>query len=440
MAYVKDSIRSFLVQIVVLSAGLAGGIINARWLGPEGVGIYVLLGLIPALCFRFGNLGFGSGFSFFLAKKKLALASATRIMLALSLGLALIFGALLTLIWSEPFLPWHDVPVALLYTALALVPLAFMQNYAQRILSGCLRIKEVNISELCGTFTYLAMLVLFVIYLGYGVKGALAALLVSKITIVLFLLSRIYGGSLNTVASESDTTEHSSVTKIWRYGRWNYLILLNRFLVDWFPVLVLKYVSGNESVGLYSVARTIGDRLQTVPNAFSSVIFPYNANSDLEQAKSRTNTTTRIFLFLMTLMAIVLGAMSKFLILLLYGAEYEKSIQAFYLLLPVIVFFPLYKFQNVHISATGKSKMASSVSLIVLPFSILLCMSLIPSFGLLGASAAISTTYIALAALNFMLYRKYTCSGLKEMLVINANDIRKLKGSLDSMLKKPLSS
>ncbi|MHC4772879.1 MAG: hypothetical protein ACYS8S_04745, partial [Planctomycetota bacterium] len=45
-----------------------GGVINARWLGPEGVGVYVLLGLIPTITFRFGNLGFGSAFSFFLAK------------------------------------------------------------------------------------------------------------------------------------------------------------------------------------------------------------------------------------------------------------------------------------------------------------------------------------------------------------------------------------
>ena len=41
MSYTTDTIRTIGVRIVVLVLNVAGGVINARTLGPEGLGILI---------------------------------------------------------------------------------------------------------------------------------------------------------------------------------------------------------------------------------------------------------------------------------------------------------------------------------------------------------------------------------------------------------------
>lgn len=70
MSFAKFTIQTSMVRVLSIIIGLVAGIINARWLGVEGVGILVLLSLIPNFSFYYGNLGFGSSMAYFLAKKK----------------------------------------------------------------------------------------------------------------------------------------------------------------------------------------------------------------------------------------------------------------------------------------------------------------------------------------------------------------------------------
>jgi hypothetical protein len=55
MSFAKSSIHTFGTRFVLMALTMAAGIINARWLGPEGVGVLVLLALVKQTAFRFGT-------------------------------------------------------------------------------------------------------------------------------------------------------------------------------------------------------------------------------------------------------------------------------------------------------------------------------------------------------------------------------------------------
>lgn len=70
MSFAKAGSQTLFFRILLLSISALTTIIQARFLGPEGMGILVLLVTIKRLAFSFGNLGFGSSFAFFIAQNR----------------------------------------------------------------------------------------------------------------------------------------------------------------------------------------------------------------------------------------------------------------------------------------------------------------------------------------------------------------------------------
>lgn len=146
MSFAKFTIQTFVVRIFSMATMLIGGIINARWLGVEGVGILVLLTLIPNFSFHYGNLGFGSAIAYFIARKKISTQRSLKIVWLIGSMMSVLSGIIMLAIWRLDFSPLNDISPSLIYLYLPTIPLIFFINYMQRILSGELRITETNMA------------------------------------------------------------------------------------------------------------------------------------------------------------------------------------------------------------------------------------------------------------------------------------------------------
>lgn len=430
MSFAKESIRTLFVRIIIIVLNLICGIINARWLGATGLGVFTLFAMIPMVCFRFSNLGIGSGLSFFVAQKKLSVKQAMLFMWGGVLVLSLVCCSVMIMIRSFSYFPWYDLPVQSYFLSLVLIPLAFMQNFLTRIIAGKLQIIDLNIADFIGAVNYLLALILFVICFNLGVTGAISALIANRCTVLIILLTRYNKNDVNSSATQVEHLKEERVTflKLWGYGKWNYLIMLNRYLLDQIPVFVIKYyTTSNEAIGLFSVARGVNGKIQIIPDTFAAILFPFNAASKKTQAVQRTNRVTRSFFSLMIFIVIFLYLFIKPLILLVYGINFIGSVPIFYALLPLIICFPLYKLQNVHIAAVGDSKRASLISITALPLCITLTFLLVPVYGAVGASLAVSTTYLFLFILSIFIYGNITKSSISEMLLLNISDLKFIK-------------
>jgi O-antigen/teichoic acid export membrane protein len=430
MSYASDSIRTILVRFLVIGVALVGGIINARWLGPDGVGIYMLLILIPRICFRFGNLGAGAGISFFVARKQASVTSMIRFAVGLSMIMSTITALLVVTAQKWDWSPWHDIADVLFWMALIAVPLVFCNSLLQRIFGGLLLIPVINSLEMLVVVVYIILLTGFVILLDLGVMGALGASLMSQTIGLCYLLYRLRGlGTGAILASQSNAAARVAnplrdlLSRIFRYSIFNYFTQLIHFCFEQLPFIILKVFSSSAAVGIYSVPNTLLQRIEILPNTFSNLLFPFTAASGEQAATNRTNVLCRNFLLLMIGITVILALTGKHLILGLYGAPFAPSIDVLYALLPSLVALPVFRFLSVHVSASGNPKAVLLSRLAVFPAAVFICFLLIPSHGALGAAYSFSAGYMLLAAAALSLYLQSTKSRLSDVLIVKKADI-----------------
>jgi O-antigen/teichoic acid export membrane protein len=427
MSFARDSLRTFIIRFSLIFVNMIGGIINARWLGPEGVGILALFFLIQSFAFRFGNLGFGSGFAFFIAKGKTSSKDVLKMAFFISCFMSLISCVVLLLVWENQFSPWRDIAPHIFYLSLLTIFPFFINNFLRRILSGQLNIKAVNISEVIRTICYIPILVFLVIILKLGVLGAACSLVLSQLGVFFYLLSRVNKKKEAPVPVEKKAGKKTLALEIWRYCRWNYLIMFVNFYLEQLPIIVLKYFCPNNIVGFFSIGNGLMQRTRVLPESFSNVLFPYTAASQETEAVKRTNMLCRNFLIVSACIGFTLTFAAKPIITILYGQAFLPAVRVFYAFVPVILFWPLSQFLTVHIAASGKSKRVFWLRIIALQAGIIACFFLIPRYGAVGAALSLSATYMVLTFLCVYTYVQFSKPKLSEIILPNKNDWHYIK-------------
>lgn len=422
MSFVKDSIRTAVVRIAIVGINIFTAIVHARWLGPEGVGILALFALIHNIAFRFGNLGFGSGFSYFMAKQQASVRELTRLSWGISLAMSFLSCILLGFFWKTKWSPWRELPAAIFFLGFLTIPLFYLKNYFQRILSGQLRIKEVNYSEIISTICYIPLMSLLVIFLSWGIMGAVIANIATQTMVMLYLYRCLKKSNAQEKALGNFATGVKLIKEIWNYGRWSYLIFFLNFFQEQLPLMVLTNFYPAAIVGFFSTGRNFMMRAELLPQAFAQVLFPFTAAAEKLEATKRTNTLCRNFLIFMGAGAVAFGIVAKPVIVLLFGEAFIPAVTVLYALLPAIVLYPLTQFLPVHVAAFGNPRIVFIRNLFATPACLLFCLLLVPPLGAVGAALSLSAMYALLALLNLYIYLKATGSYLAEVVVPNQND------------------
>ena len=422
MSFARDSLRTFSIRSSLIFISILGGIIYARWLGPEGIGILALAALMENFVLRFGNLGFGSGFSFFIAQGR----TTGREVLTLAFGLCgsvCVMGCIiLLLIWQKDFSPWQKMPSTIFYLSLVTIFPFFMNYLLSMILSGHLDIKAVNYSEIIRTVCLLSGLVLLVIYLKWGITGAICSNIMAQFAVFCYLLMRLRRRREMPVIEKFESGKMGLMLEIWQYGRWNYLIMFFGFYIGELPLMVLSYFFPYNIVGFFSMGRGLMEKTRILPNAFAQALFPYTAASTEIVAVNRTNILCRNFLVITCGMVIVLAIILKPVVIVLYGEAFLPVIPVFYALIPAIILWPLSQFLTVHVAGFGNPKKVLLRSLCALPGCILACFIFIPYFGAVGAALSVSIVYAILAIVSVYIYIKSTDAKLLDMIFLRKED------------------
>jgi O-antigen/teichoic acid export membrane protein len=438
MSFLKSTIQTYFIRVTLIVEALVLSVIHSRWLGPEGVGVIGLLVLMQSFSFRFGNLGMGSSFAFFLAKKEVSVSQVIRILWSLGSVISVITVLTLLIIWQRDFSLWNDINPNVFYIALPAVPLYFFNQKMRRILSGQLRITAMNISELFPGIGRLFFACIFIIWLQTGIKGAVLALLLSEVMafILLFLLTNVKRAEI-----AEQTVQQNSMGKLllrfWRYGRWNYLLMFSNFLCDELPLMLLKKISlMNVPVGLFLRARGIGRHTNIIIQPVSQMLFPFTATSQETVAVRRTNILCRNFILIAAATIGLVTLFIKPMIVILYGEEFLPATKVFYAIAPSFIFWPIGRFIGIHIAASGKPKQVFLLGLITLLFGAPISYFLISEYGMIGAGLSMSIINVISIFLQLMLYIRLTRTLFSEVIFPRFSDITYYKQALDSLRLK----
>lgn len=175
MSFLKYTVQTGVVRFFLMAFGIIGGVITARWLGPEGVGVYALLSIIPTAAFRIGNLGMGSALTFFVARGKIPIHRVLVLTWLIGVTTGLVICVFLLLSWRHQFSPWNDIQPTFFYVALLTVPTYFVSTHLQSVLSGQLRITNVNVSQALEALSLTLFIFVYVVLFKLGVLGAILA-------------------------------------------------------------------------------------------------------------------------------------------------------------------------------------------------------------------------------------------------------------------------
>lgn len=196
----------------------------------------------------------------------------------------------------------------------------------------------------------------------------------------------------------------SKLKKIYSIGILTMIVTLLISVNYSIDTIMLKHMTNNYNVGIYSVAVTFSNMFLLIPDAFKEVLFGDSTDKNF----SRKTAFSAIRVSFITSGIILIGFVlfGKFAIRLLYGSDYIK---AFELTLIIflgslsMIFFKI--LQPIYI-AEGKQKRAVYFLTCSSIINIVLNVILIPKYGYYGAAIASAISYTVCGCLFFVDYLK----------------------------------
>lgn len=413
---------------MLIFVSMLGGIINARYLGADGVGSLALFLLIPLMCFRFGNLGIGSGLAFFIARKEISSKYLLKILYIFSFLMSSISIIALIFFSKTKFSFWNDIPQGVFIFGLLIVPIRYLRNFIQRCLSGLLKINIINFSEVISSISYIFFLICLVVILDLHLYGSIISYVISELFVLGYIVyickkDKIFDFDFDFDVDIGRESFVEVSKKILSYSKWNYLVMLLNFFLEQLPLMFLKNLFSVGHVGFFAVSKGLSNKIRIIPESFSQVLFPFTASSTREDATLRTNQLCRFFFLFMFLFVTFLALIIEPLIFFIYGKDFFYSVDIFYVLIPSILFYPFTKFITIHIAASGNSFIPFCMytsSFIVIVVS---CFLLVPVYDAKGAAFSISITYTYMFFLSIIIYKIKTGTNLAELFIIEKKDL-----------------
>jgi len=429
--FTKDSLITFITQVLSLIFGLGTSIIVARVLGPEGKGIYALAILLPATLIMFCNFGIAQASVFYIGKRKYRpeeIFGNNIIFSFLLIIFTFLIGLIIVFFFANSLFP--NVAKSYLLLALFLVPFNFFLSFVNYILLGLQKIKEFNFIKILQNFIFLILIALFLLGLNLGLKAVIVANILSCFfgTIVLFFLAR------KIVGIPSLHFNKAYFKDAFQYGIKVYLGNIVFFLHSSIAIFLINIFLNPLAVGFYSVAVGMSEKIWLVSQSVGTVLFPrVSSETDRKRLKEFTPIVCRNILFINSLGAILLFFLSRWLIILLYSERFLNSLLPFQILLIGAVTIGGYRILTNDLYGRGRPELNIYIGLIALSIHIILSIIWIPKYSILGAAWATSISYTFAFIVMTSIYSRISKNRINDIAFVKKSDLQLYKNLIRSL-------
>ncbi|MBX3295948.1 MAG: oligosaccharide flippase family protein [Acidobacteria bacterium] len=416
---VKGSLWTLAGQVAPLAVSLVATPFVIRLLGAESYGVLILIGLIPTyLGFadfgmsmastKFGSEAYAEG-----DEEKEARIVRTAALIALMTSVPV---AAALIIFASPVIALFNVPEALqaeAATALRIAALTFVINFLCGIFNtpqlARLRM-DLNTFINAGSRILGLIATPIVLYLGYGIIGAVTVLLAASLLNLLghLMISRTL---VKTLIGE--TIESPAVRPLLKFGGPLVVSLIAGFALVHGEKGVLAATVSSTALAHYSVAFTLasmttlfsGAMIQSLIPAFSQMQAP-EKREELQQLYSRL---VRLLIIFSPLMMGTLALIAEDFFRLWAGEEFGRESTGPLLTLLVGLAFNLVAYMpHALLLSAGKTDVLAKVYWIQLPPFLVSVWFLSAWYGAVGAALAWSLRVGIDALVQFILARRFT--------------------------------
>ncbi|APV45150.1 Membrane protein involved in the export of O-antigen and teichoic acid [Dehalogenimonas formicexedens] len=430
--FTRNTFYTLLTKVFILVSGALATIIIARWLGPEGKGIYSLIVLIPALLAMAGDLGLGIANTYYGRTKRYSIEQLT----ANSLTQALTIGTVVTtaflayyFILQPKFL--ESVEAVYIILACLTVPLKLFTVYLSCIVLGQYRLSAYNLISLIYNSASVILTAAALIVFNLGIGGMVYAFVLIELTGMIITLLM-----LRSHVHIRFGFDFAVFSNLLGYGIRGYIGNLVQFLNYRLDLLMIAFFLDAASIGYYSVAVAGAEVLFYLPGAVGTVVLARTPGISVEQANSSTPIICRNTLVISLVSALFLLIFAHIAVEILFGEEFLPAVMPLWLLLPGAVAMSIYKVLGNEMAGRGKPGLLVKASLLGLSINIILNLLLIPRLGIEGAAIATTVAYILIGFVALVIFSKNTGLAMRACVFIDANDLRMYKHLITTLRKK----
>ena len=399
------------------------GIIIARWLGAEGLGVYAVLNVAVVTAIQIGSAGLPAANTYFIAQDRRYLANvfANAVIFALLAGGALAFGLIvLAFVRAEVF---GEIPLVMVAVAAVSIPFQIINLLGLNIFLAAGSVGRFNLLDAAGQSLILLNAVGALVVAGAGLLTLVSLNTLAAAAVSFVIMWMIYRDLQSMPGRSAVRPDAQLFRRMARYGLKFHVSTVAAMLIFRADLLIVQYFRGAAEAGVYAVASQAAMMLMLLPAVIGTLLFPRVASTQKEARDELTCVATRHTAFIM-LIVCLMAAPASFLLPLFYGAPFADATVQLLLLLPGVYFVSIESVLVQYFTGTGLPAAIPWFWVATLLANVILNLALVPAFGARGAALASAVSY----AMIFVLVGAYFCSqtgrGPASVLLLRVAELR----------------
>jgi stage V sporulation protein B len=401
-----------------LLIGFVASILLARLLGPSGRGLLALMLSVSQIVVVLTAIGLPTAVTYFASLPD----SDPPAILGNCLAHAGVLSALLiplTAIFHKQIADalGHGDGGRTWILVAALVPLTFLDWTTNSQLQGTLRFARLNLVTILARLVYAFGVVVLVGFVDLGVAGGVIATVAGALVMILASLKPILDRGRPRV-------DHKLMRRMFSYGSRAQVGAVLQLANGRLDVVIMQIYRPLSQVGYYVVAQTVAELVLLLAQEFrwTSMVLVTKYEGDVKQAAT-TADSVRHFASLGALTAIANAAFGSLLILVAYGPKFHPAIVPMLILLPGVWFLGLGIVIQGDLSGRGRPGLASALAGLAAVVTVVLDFTLIPPFGVIGASIASVFAYATLGVSSLVALTRISGIPTRELVVPTKEDL-----------------
>lgn len=411
--------------------GLVSGILTARMLGPNGRGELAAIQVIPSFLTIVAFLGTGQSITYYSAKKPQTLGTILGTALCMTLLWSVPVCAVGALLQSFALTSFRKEVVVTGLLFLLYIPLNLVNAAPWSTFQGGKRLIVFNGLRVQPQVIYLGV-ILFAFVLkksdpSWIALGYLLGTLFVCVPTTWLLYVKLVGQPLKV-----DVQLLREILPYGLFSMFNYLPTALNQRID--QAFIAKYLTPQE-LGLYSVGSSLSLMISPILMAAGSMLFPYLAAQGEREAHKLFSFSIRWAFVLIVFLTVALYLLTPFLIVNLFGNDFENAIAAAKVLALAGGFMALNVVLSDGFKGLGRPAIPMIAEVTALVFTVGGLLLLLKPFGIIGAAYVSLGSYIISSIFMGAVFFKNVARSEERWVSAYQSDIVKLQKHIIAFLR-----
>jgi len=330
---------------------------------------------------------------------------------------------------------FNDIPPQFNLHISILTLISSLTSVNTTILLGHEQINKKNIIAVVQTFILvMCLLTMFLIFNLKTIESYVASLYISYS--LAFIMSSLFAAKYFKYKVSNEHSNTYLLKQMLRYGILNQLSHITQMLSFRLSFYILLLYIGKDSVGIYSNAVALVESVWLISKSIATVQYARIANTnDNNYARQLTLKLLKSALFMSLFFLLPMALLPASFYTMLFGKDFQQVNKLIMLMAPGVFIYNFNLIIGHYFSGKGRyhiNTLASTAGLIV---TVVLCLVLIPIWGVYGAAFAALISFISTSAIVFVIFKKDSQYSICSFFP-NKNDILEYISYIKSLIPK----